>query len=521
MKKRITLLKLVPVLVWLVLSGWLVIDGPSVHAQKSPLQGLEAYIEKAMQEWEVPGLAIAIVKDDKVVFAKGYGVREIGKGTPIDENTVFAIGSSSKAFTAASLAMLIDKGKVNWDDPVTKYLVGFQLFDPYVTRELTVRDLLTHRSGLGQSPALWYGSDYDREEILRRIRYLEPSWSFRSRFGYQNVMYLAAGQIIPAVTGVSWDDFVQQRIFTPLGMNSTNTSVTDLKGLSNVARPHGKIDDKVKAIPYRNVDNIGPAGSINSNVVDLAQWVRLQLSEGLYQSERLLSPGVVQEMHTPQTIIPDDLAGSLLAPGAHFRAYGMGWYLHDYHGRKLVHHAGNFDGMSALVTMIPEEKLGLIILTNMSINMGGMALPYALMYRIFDAYLGVPERDWSSEVLQMMRGFQEQGKTAMKKMEEARVKETTPSLPLTKYVGTYENELYGEMGITHKDGMLVLYLSPAATGDLEHWNYDTFRLAWYDPVAEMVVGKPFVTFVLNTEAEVAEVKIPFIADFKRVPEAKP
>jgi len=323
MKKRITLLKLVPVLVWLVLSGWLVIDGPSVHAQKSPLQELDAYIEKAMQEWEVPGLAIAIVKDDQLVLAKGYGVREIGKGTPIDENTVFAIASNSKAFTAASLAMLVDEGKVNWDDPVTKYLVGFQLFDPYVTRELTVRDLLTHRSGLGQSPALWYGSDYDREEILRRIRYLEPSWSFRSRFGYQNVMYLAAGQIIPAVTGISWDDFVQQRIFTPLGMSSTNTSVTDLKGLSNVARPHGKIDDKVKAIPYRNFDNIGPAGSINSNVVDLAQWVRLQLSEGLYQSERLLSPGVVQEMHTPQTIIPYDPAGSLLASGAHFRAYGM------------------------------------------------------------------------------------------------------------------------------------------------------------------------------------------------------
>lgn len=517
MKKRVTLLKVVPVLVWLVLSAWLAMGGPSAHAQKSPLQGLDAYIEKAMQEWEVPGLAIGIVKDDEVVLAKGYGVREIGKGTLVDENTVFAIGSSSKAFTAASLAMLVDEGKVNWDDPVTKHLVGFQLFDPYVTRELTVRDLLTHRSGLDRGYALWYGSDYDREEILRRIRYLKPSWGFRSRFGYQNIMYLAAGQIIPAVTGVSWDDFVQRRIFTPLGMSSTNTSVTDLKGLSNVARPHAKIDDRVQAIPYRNIDNIGSAGSINSNVVDMAQWVRLQLSEGVYQSERLLSPGLVQEMHTPQTITPDEPPWSLLSPGAHFRVYGMGWFLHDYHGRKLVHHGGDIDGMFALVTMIPEEELGLIVLTNMDNTM----LPYVLMYRVFDAYLGVPERNWSSEMLEMMRGFQEQGKTAMKKTEEARVKGTTPSLPLTKYVGTYENELYGEGRITHKDGMLVLHFNPAHTGDLEHWNYDTFRLTWHDPFVESVAGKPFVTFVLNVKAEVAEVKIQNLADFKRVPEAKP
>src|SRR5262245_40952510 len=309
-----------------------------VAAQQAPGAEFEEYVNKAIKDWGVPGVAIAIVKDDHVVFAKGFGVRELNKPAVVDEHTLFAIGSSSKAFTAASIAMLVDEGKLKWEDPATKYLAGFQLFDPYSTRELTVSDLLTHRSGLSRGDLLWYGSEYDRNEVLRRVRYLKPTWSLRAHFGYQNIMFLAAGQIIPSVTGKNWDDFVRERIFTPLGMKSTNTSIKVLTASNDVATPHSKIEDKVQPVSWRNIDNIAPAGSINSNVVDMAQWVRLQLGGGVYENKRLLSSAVVKEMQTPQTVIR--LGGNMerLYPDAHFLSYGMGWFLSDYRGRKIVEH---------------------------------------------------------------------------------------------------------------------------------------------------------------------------------------
>ena len=267
------------------------------------LNGFEAYAEKAMKDWEVPGMAIAIVKDDKIVFAKGFGVRKVGETTPVDERTIFAIGSSSKAFTAAALATLVDEGKIKWDDRVTKYLPDFETYDPYVTRELTIRDLLTHRSGLERGDMLWYGTENSRDEILRRTRYIKPTWSLRSNFGYQNLMYLAAGQVVAKVTGSSWDDIVAQKIFTPLGMASSSTSIRTFKNGDNVANPHGKIDDKVQAIAWRNIDNIAPAGSINSNVVDMAQWLRLQMGKGTYETKKVFSAATSNEMHMPQTVM--------------------------------------------------------------------------------------------------------------------------------------------------------------------------------------------------------------------------
>src|SRR4030095_13793074 len=267
-------------------------------------------------------------------------------------------GSSSKAFTAASIAMLVDEGKLKWDDPATKYLPGFQLFDPYSTRELMVSDLLSHRSGLTRGDLIWYGSAYDRDEILRRVRYLKPSWSLRSRFGYQNIMYLAAGQIIPAVTGKTWDDFVRERIFTPLGMKSTNTSIRTLSSSDNVATPHAKLNDKVQVVAWRNIDNIAPAGSINSNVLDMAQWVRLQLGDGVYEGKRLISSAAIKEMHTPQTIIRREGPMESLYPEAHFLTYGFGWFLSDYRGRKVVEHGGAIDGMRGEDAMMPGRKLG-------------------------------------------------------------------------------------------------------------------------------------------------------------------
>jgi CubicO group peptidase (beta-lactamase class C family) len=492
----------------LALSG-----GGLARAQEAPLQGFDDYVNKAIKDWEVPGVAIAVVKNDAVLYAKGYGVRKLGDPTPVDEKTLFAIGSASKAFTAASLAMLVDEGKVRWDDPVTKHLPNFQLFDPYVTRELTVRDVLSHRSGLERGDLLWYGSAYDRDEIIRRVRYLKPGWSFRSRFGYQNIMFLTAGQIVPKVSGKSWDDFVRERIFAPLAMTSTNTSVTALKNSDNVATPHDKFDGKVQPIAWRNIDNIGPAGSINSNAVDMAQWVRLHLGAGKYKNERLLSSGAVKEMQMPQTVIRLEGAAEKINPETHFMNYGLGWFLQDYRGRKVVQHGGNIDGMSALVAMMPEENLGLVILSNMD----GTPLPTALMYRIFDAFIQAPPRDWGADILKIVKAQEALNKAAEKKREESRVKGTSPSLALAKYAGTYTNEMYGDAKVTDESGKLVFRYG-AFTGDLDHWHFDTFQ----STMREHNLGKGFVTFTLNAEGKVDEVKLSMQGagdiEFKRAPD---
>jgi CubicO group peptidase (beta-lactamase class C family) len=481
-----------------------------VFAQDAPLQGFDEYVNKAMKEWEAPGVAIAVVKDDKIVFANGYGVRELGKPAPVNERTMFAIGSSSKAFTAAAIAMLVDDGKVKWDDPVTKHLAGFELYDAYVSQQMTLRDLLCHRSGLERGDLLWYGSSIDRNEIIRRVRFLKPSWSFRSNFGYQNIMYLTAGQILPAVTGQNWDEFIKTRIFAPLGMKESNTSVNDLKAMDNVATPHARIDNKVQPVPWRNIDNIAPAGAINSNAVEMAQWVRLQLGEGDYQGNRLISSGAIKEMHKPQTIINNDPPWNLLAQDAHFIAYGLGWFLHDYHDRKIVEHGGNIDGMSALVSMVPEEKLGIVILTNMN----GSSLREALEYRIIDAFIGRPQKDWSSTILAAWKAIEAQGEAAEKKAIEGRVKDTKPSLALEKYAGTYQSEMYGDFKVALEGGKLVARYDRAFAGDLEHWHYDTFQATWRD----RMLGKGMVTFTLNSRGEVAEVNIDGLGEFTRAPE---
>lgn len=478
-------------------------------AQDAPLQGFDDYANQALKAWEVPGVAIAIVKDDKIVFAKGYGVRELGKPTPVNERTMFAIGSASKAFTAAAVALLVDDGKVKWDDPVTKHLPFFQVYDTYASREMTLRDLLCHRSGLERGDLLWYGSTYNRDEIIRRVRYLKPSWSFRSNFGYQNIMYLAAGQAAAAVAGKSWDDIIKDRIFKPLDMTTSSTSINDLKALDNVATPHAKVEDKVITIPWRNIDNIAPAGSINSNVVEMANWLRVQLGEGKFQGTQVISSGALKEMHTSHTIIRMEPPWSLFYPDAHFLNYGLGWFLHDYKGRKVVEHGGNIDGMSALVTMIPEEKLGVVLLTNMN----GTQLPHTLMYRVFDAFLGAQPKDWSASLLKTMKTFRAQAEEAAKKQDESRAKDTKPSLALGQYAGTYQDDMYGEFKVTEAGGKLTAHVG-AFTGELSHWHYDTFQAKWSDPT----LGKALITFTINEQGKVADAKMPGMATFRRAPD---
>jgi CubicO group peptidase (beta-lactamase class C family) len=490
----------------------LLLAGPPASAQQSPapLAGLDEYVNKAIKDWGVPGLAIAVIKDDRIVLARGYGVREIGKPEPVDERTLFAIGSSSKAFTAAAIAMLVDEKKLKWDDAATQHLPGFQLFDPYVTRELTVRDLLSHRVGLDRGDPLWYATTLERDEILRRIRYLKPSSSLRSRFGYQNIMFLAAGQIVRSVSGKEWDDFVRERLFVPLGMNDTGTSVRTLSQSRNVAAPHSKFDAQTVPVPYRNVDNIAPAGSINSNVTDMAQWVRLQLGNGKYGEKQLISAAAVKEMAMPQTVIRLEGQMSMLYPQAHFLSYGLGWFLSDYRGRKLVEHGGAIDGMRALVAMLPEENLGVVILTNLN----GSILSIPLAYRIFDAYLGATPRDWSADMLKTMNALEGQARAMAAKQEAERVAGTKPSLALDKYAGEYRSEMYGDATVGVDSGKLTLRRGPSFTGTLEHWHYDVFRVSWSD----RQMGKQFVSFRLDQKGAVAAINIDNLDDFSRVVE---
>jgi CubicO group peptidase (beta-lactamase class C family) len=485
---------------------------PVAAQQREPAPGFDAYVRSALTAWKVPGVSIAIVRNDSIVYAKGYGVREVGKPTPVDERTIYAIGSSSKAFTAAAVAMLVDSGKVRLDAPAGAYLPGFQLFDNYATREITVRDLLSHRSGLARGELIWYGSDNDRDEILRRVQFLPPSWSFRSQFGYQNIMYLAAGQVVAKVAKQSWDDFIKTRLFQPLGMNASSTSVTALKGVENLATPHADVSDTVRAIPYRNIDNIAPAGSINSNAIDMAQWVRLQLAGGKYDGKQLISKRMVDEMHNAQIVIRRDGGMGAMNPSAHLMAYGLGWFLSDYEGRYVVQHGGNIDGMTALVAMLPEEKYGVVILTNMN----GTNLPTALMLRLFDAQLKRPAKDWSAQMRQRADSMRTVALAAQQRQGDPRVPNTKPSLPLSAYAGTYADSAYGSLKVTESNGALSLVYGSNWKGPLEHYHFDTFRMKLDTPVLPPVP----VNFRIDAAGKVDEVRLDLAGQvtFKRVPD---
>ncbi|CAN5654744.1 serine hydrolase [soil metagenome] len=480
-----------------------------VHAQSppDPLLGLDGYIEQAMRDWEVPGLAIAVVRNDSVIFSRGYGVRQLGAHAAVDENTLFAIASTSKAMTVAGLGMLVDEGRLAWDDPVTEHLPTFQLRDPYVNREFTVRDLLTHRSGLARHDLLWIAAPFNRSEILRRARHLPNSGRFRADYGYHNLMYIAAGEVVTAASGVSWDDFLAERLFRPLGMarSTTRSDVVDTR--DNVASPHTRVDGAVTAVARRNYDNIGGAGSVWSSAHDMGQWLRLQLGDGTHGGNRILSSASLREMHTPQTLIRSDSVGERLFPDTNFRAYGLGWNVQDYRGRKLVHHSGSINWTRTQVGMLPTENVGVVVIANLSSS----DLQRALMFRVLDAYLGVESRDWSAELLELSRRSDERSQVQRQELEAARIAGTRPSLPNAELAGSYSSDLFGEMRLQRENERLVLYYSPDYIADLEHWHHDTFRAVWRRPG----FGTAFVTFALDERGRPATIDVGDFGIFRR------
>lgn len=471
-----------------------------------PAVALERYVAAALAEWGLPGTAIAVVRNDSVVYSRGFGVRELGKPEPITPSTVFAIASTTKAFTATALGMLVDEKKVTWDDRVTQHLTGFQLFDPYVTRELTVRDLLTHRSGLSRGDRLWAGSQFDRSEVLRRVRFLEPTTSFRSAYGYQNVMFLAAGTVVESASGMSWDDFLQRRIFDPLGMRHTVTSVTRLGTLPDVATPHERADNGYRPVPWNNVDNLAGAGSMISSVADMSQWLRMQLAGGTYGGKRLIEEKTLRETHTPQMIQRRSEEDTRLWPMSNLVAYGLGWSVRDYHGKAMVSHGGSLRGMRTQVVMIPSARIGVVAITNSTQG----SFTSAIANTAIDLYLGHPAHDWSAKLLASTKAGEAREAEARRKRESERAPETTPSLPIARYVATYADSMYGDITIAAENDNLVMTFGPQV-GDLRHWHYDTFQVAWRDSVN----GRAFVTFTLGTDGQVRALVMDGLGTFGR------
>jgi CubicO group peptidase (beta-lactamase class C family) len=466
--------------------------------------GLDAYFVEALAEWPIPGFSVAIVKDGRTVLERGYGVRDIRGSEPVDENTLYAIASNSKAFTAAALAQQVDAGTLNWDDRVIDHLPWFRLYDDYVTQEVRVSDLLSHRSGLGtySGDLLWYGTSYTPREVVERARYLPAAFPFRAGYGYSNLMFIAAGEVLREVSGEDWGRYVESHFLKPLGMSRTVTSTSALSMRDNVATPHKYEREENLPIEWYNWDAMGAAGGIISSVHDMAHWLTAQLASGTYQGDTLFAEERQLEMWSVLNPLSVSNEDSERYPSTHFRGYGMGWRLADYLGRKIVSHTGGYDGMYSEVALVPEEGLGIVVLTN-----GMTDLAPQLIYRVLDEYLAGGSRDWAAEALPRWLDSRRAFEARQDQAEGHRIPGTAPSLSLGDYAGTYSGPMYGDATVSLEDGHLVLRLlpNPDLVADLEQLHYDTFVVRWRTNLAWF--GKGTATFILDATGSASEIKL--------------
>lgn len=469
---------------------------PQLLAQADPkVAAFDAYTAAAVKDWGAVGLAVAIVKDGKTIFAKGYGVRELGQRDPANENTLFSIGSTTKAMTAAAIGMLVDEGKVRWDDPVSKHLPWFQLSDPYITRETTVRDLLTHRAGLANGDVLWYRTDNSPAEVLRRARFIPMAYSTRSSFIYQNVMYATAGAVVAAASGMPWERFVETRIFEPLGMSRTVSTLAGTAGKSNVASPHQRVAGEIRVISNAAVDPVAAAGSVWSSVADMARWATFMIDSGRVNGRPLLKPATWAELFKPQTMVPpSEFYPTQQLTKPHWMTYGLGWFQHDYQGRMLQFHTGSIDGMVAIIGLIPDERLGVYVLANLD----HVEIRHALLYRALDTWLGTGTRDWSTELRTVYGRVAAAGDSAVARNLRSRVPGTKPSLELAGYVGTYTDSLVGAVEVRIEEGGLALQRGSQLHARMEHWHFNTFDARWDNGWQ----GTTLMTFTMNAAGAV-------------------
>ncbi|PHN06571.1 serine hydrolase [Flavilitoribacter nigricans] len=472
-----------------------------LSAQTINYDSLELYIEQLISDFEVPGLSVGIIQNGETRFLKGYGVREIGTSSSVDEHTLFGIGSISKSFTALTVALLVSEGKVDWDDRVRDYLPYFELYEPYVTENFTIRDLLTHRSGLKSvsGGSLWYHSDLDRTEIIKRLKHLKPETPFRYKPAYQNVMFVVAGEIVAAVSGMSWDAFLKTRILVPLKMTNT-TSISEMREASvNLAQPHVRNEAGQKeAVQQERGDNLAAGGFIYASAKEMLTYMQLLLNDGMHGTDTLLPADVLEELFTPQIIFP--LSGPL---HNEFTSYGFGWWLTPRNGHKIIEHSGGIDGMAANLVMVEDLDFGLIILSNTEKEPATSMLTYKILSELLNEpaividYEDIKMR--RSNYLQQLQGMQE-------RFEQFRIKDTQPSVALASYAGTYTDEMYGEVSIQVRNEQeleLSFSHSPIFSARLIHWNYDTFRVDWDD----IRVPNGFLTFNFDVRQRVTGFKL--------------
>ena len=458
---------------------------------KVNLEELDKYYSKMVKDWDIPSASIGIVKNGKLIFTGNYGVLEKGKKEKPNEQSLYAIASNSKAFTSAIIGMLVQEGKLSWDDKVKKHLPYFAIYDPWVSEHITIRDILCHRSGLGtfSGDNIWYKSNATSKEIIEHIKYVPQAFEFRADFGYSNLMYITAGEIIKTVTGKTWEENVQERILEPLGMNRTISSITDLDAKGNFASPHARKENENVVIPWVNWDNVAATGGLISSVEDVSKWMIFNLNNGINGNDTLLSKKTRNTVWTPHNNFPINHTDTNF--DQHFAAYGLGWSLGDYHGRMKVGHTGGYDGMITAITLIPDENLGVVVLTNGVKSPIKAATNYAL-----DVFLELEIKDWSTQILNRTNERKELD-TRISDRKEKRELNTEPSISLESIIGEYKSDIYGKISIIDNDGQLKLNFehSPLLSASLTHWHYDVWEIHWDHPQAWFSFG----TIKINTD----------------------
>lgn len=478
---------------------------PIFAQPQGSLQEIEAFIQQYLPQTEIPGLAVAIVMDDQIVFEQGYGLREIGKSDQVDQHTLFAVASNTKAFTAALLARLVEQGQITWDDKVINFYPSLQMFDPFVTRDINIEDLLTHRVGLPTfgGDHLWIGNNLTRGEIISRLRYLEPTAQFRTKFQYQNLMYLLAGELVPAISGLSWDEAIARHFFEPLKMDRSSTSIKALPAQKNVAQPHERVDGKIRAVAYDNLDNVAPAAAINSSAHDMSGWMRLQLNRGGFEGQQILQPATIDNMHQVHFALPVS-SRSREWFDADFSGYGLGWFISQYRGHKLVSHSGGMSGMISLQLLVPDKDLGIIILTNFAPNSSTRVIGYSILDRLLD----IPPHDWQQRYTEAVQRAEAATAERERLLNNQRKEDTRPSHSLDDYVGHYSSQLSGPASVRIEKGQLVFDYNERHVGQLEHWHFDTFRVHWRHPIFDMD-SKTFLSFEVSENGEVDGLTVRF------------
>lgn len=479
----------------------------ATSAAEAPAFDLARDVNLALKTFDVPGIAIAIVKDGKVVATQGFGVRKQGEPAPVTAKTLFEIASNSKAFTAAALAQLVDEGKLAWDDPVTKHLPNFQMADPYVTHAMTVRDLLVHRSGLGLGAGdlLWWPTTtFSTDEIIDRLRYVKLATSFRNNYAYDNLLYIVAGKIIAQKSGKSWEAATRERLLAPLGMDGSTTDVADMLKTADYSAPHSKINGKATAVKPMPVQNAVGAVGIQTNAEDVAKWMQVLLNEGkLENGKQLFSVKQAREMWAQQTPMKiSEPKPPLAATKPNFAAYGLGFQLRDYRGRKLAMHGGALQGFYSRIVLVPEEKLGVAIFTNAE---NGPSMT-ALQWRILDHYMGAAPTDWIKRYAEMEAEMHKEEMARQGKLTAGRAAASKPSLPLASYNGDYNDAWYGTVNIKQEGGKQVMTFTrtPDLTGTMEHFQHDTFIVRWKE---RNFNADAYVTFSLNPDGSIERMKM--------------